>query len=242
MTNPASEPTYELSTYKSLPIPDYLVPPGTKITHDNQGGHIEFDTKLKLGELFMTSEFMERVQKFLLSNHSDTLSKEPEKLNKLTELYSANLAASFKMLEALYEQQSGLFKNGHWDDASDMNLPDKPFSIPREVEQLSLKSFLTRHMTRQLSKLNPSYRRMSSTETNSALSVSDGGPDVIKVDINDQGTFAMMQSNGKLEEAMHEKLEVMSEDELLKLFMLPEESQQDHSITLVPSFMATQAK
>lgn len=239
MTSPATEPTYELSTYKSLPIPDYLVPPGTKITHDSQGGHIVFDTKLKLEELFITSEFMERVQKFLLSNHSDVLSKDPEKLNKLTELYSGSLAATFKTLEVLYEQQSGLFKSGHWDDVSNMNLPDQRFSIPRKIDRLSLKSFLTRHMTRQLSKLNPSYRRMSSTETSAALSVTDGGPDVINVDVNDQGTFAMMQSNGRLEESMYEKLETMSEDELLKLFLLPDESQRDHSIALVPSFLET---
>lgn len=240
MTNPLAEPKYELSTYRALPIPDYLVPPNVKVVHDTVGGHIVFDSKLKPEELFMTSEFSERVQKFLLGAHSNELSKSPEKLQKLTELYSANLAATFMILEALYDQQAGLFKNGHWDDAADMNLPDKPFSIPREVERLSLQSFLTRHIAKHLSKLNPMYRKMSATEENSALTVSSGEPNVIQVDISDPATFAMMQSNGQLEENFEQKLKGLSETELLNLFLLPEDEQRHKSSELVSSILSSE--
>lgn len=230
------EPTYELSTYRSLPIPDYLAPPGVHITHDDKGGHIVFESELNPISV-LNENYLDNVGRFLLSSYPEELNNKPDELYSLSEIYSENLCASFMEIQMLYKQQAGLIANGHWDDAQNMNELDKPFSIPRHIESLSLKWVLLNHLSKKFTKIHPTYHRMSIAEENSSMDLSEVEPGHLKVEPRDKESFEMILANAKLKADMETAMENFSEKELLHLFLLPDEEKRDQSISLVPSIL-----
>ncbi len=239
MLNQAPEATFGLSTYRALPIPDYLAPPGINIIHDDKGGHITIDSSYNMLTIF-SDQYTDLVRSFLLSSYPDEFKNKPEELYKLAELYSESLALEFNELQRIYREQASLIALGKFEDADLLNQHETKLSIPNTLDQLSLRPTLLHHLATKLSQLNPSFHRLSSTEIYSSFEVVEVKPgkhDIIGID---KETIRMVADNSRLRTSMEKAIENKSEKELLQLFLLPNEEIREYSINLVPTLFTTE--